>query len=57
MFSRRLEVNVRPRVRFASSLAAVLLDGHFDQPAGSCKMAWDHYICFATRTDYFVNTC
>jgi hypothetical protein len=26
------ELNVRPKVRFASSLAAVLLDGFFEHP-------------------------
>jgi hypothetical protein len=27
-------LNVRPKVRFASSLAAVLLDGFFEHPEG-----------------------
>jgi hypothetical protein len=41
-------LNVRPKVRFASSLAAALLDDLFDQPAGFREIVWDFWIsCFA----------
>jgi hypothetical protein len=32
-----MRLNVRPKVRFASSLAAALLDGLFEQPASSLE--------------------
>jgi hypothetical protein len=33
-------LNVRDKVRFASSLAAASLEGLFEQPAGACEIVF-----------------
>ncbi|OYT19078.1 MAG: hypothetical protein CCU26_13345, partial [Nitrospira sp. UW-LDO-01] len=50
-------LNVRGRVRFASSLAAALLDGHFEHPARPVRVLSNFDTCDGRRSqnEFFRN--